>query len=305
MVVKIMNAKNKRLGRGLAALMGEGYEENNSRGIPGDDRQLPIEFLRPSANNPRSNFDDETIDELAKSIREKGIIQPILVRQIKGRSDSYEIVAGERRWRAAQKAGIHSIPVVIKEFSDREALEIALIENIQRENLNAIEEAAAFEHLRQEYSYTQEALADVLGKSRSHVANTLRLLNLPQGVQDYVRKGVLSAGHVRTLLTADKPEELAKKIVDEGLSVRGAEHFLRQVAGKPKQLKKPRAGSARLKLVKDADTLALEKSLSDVLGLHVDIEHGNDEAGVVKISYKTLEQLDGICARLKALPREK
>jgi ParB family transcriptional regulator, chromosome partitioning protein len=279
--------------------MGEGYEENGNRASLASDRQLPIEFLRPSANNPRSNFDDAAIDELTKSIREKGVIQPILVRQINDRNDSYEIVAGERRWRAAQKAGIHAVPVVIKVLSDREALEIALIENIQRENLNAIEEAVAYEHLRQEYSYTQENLADVLGKSRSHVANTLRLLNLPQTVQEYVRDGELTAGHVRTLLTAGNPEELAKKILAEGLSVRGAERIARQVAGKPRQLKKLHTGAASTETPKDADTVALEKALTDVLGLKVEIEHAGDKGGRVTISYKTLEQLDAICEKLK------
>ena len=297
------SAKNQRLGRGLAALMGEGYEENVARGPSSSARQLPIEFLRPSASNPRSNFDDEAIEELAKSIREKGVIQPILVRQINNLSDSFEIVAGERRWRAAQKAGIHTVPVVIKVLSDREAVEIALIENIQRENLNAIEEAVAFEHLRKEYDYTQEALADVLGKSRSHVANTLRLLNLPDVVQEYVRAGELTAGHVRTLLTAENPEKLAKKILAEGLSVRAAEQYSRQAAGKSKSDKRPKAGTAKAKAAKDADTLALEKTLSDALGLKVAVEHDGAEGGYVSISYKTLEQLDGIVKRLNAIPR--
>ena len=298
------NTKNQRLGRGLAALMGEGYDENSTRSPSGSARQLPIEFLRPSASNPRSNFDDATIDELAKSIREKGVIQPILVRQINNLSDSFEIVAGERRWRAAQKAGIHSVPVVIKVLSDREAAEIALIENIQRENLNAIEEAVAFEHLRKEYDYTQEALADVLGKSRSHVANTLRLLNLPDVVQNYVRGGELTAGHVRTLLTAENPEKLAKKILAEGLSVRAAEQYSRQAAGKSKSGTRPKTGAAKLKPVKDADTLALEKTLSDVLGLKVMVEHDGAEGGYVAITYKTLEQLDGIVKRLNTIPRK-
>jgi len=294
-----MSAKNQRLGRGLAALMGEGYEESAVRTSSNNDRQLPIEFLRPSANNPRSNFDDAAIDELAKSIREKGVIQPILVRQINDRNDSYEIVAGERRWRAAQKAGIHAVPVVIKVLNDREAMEIALIENIQRENLNAIEEAVAYEHLRKEYSYTQETLADVLGKSRSHVANTLRLLNLPETVQEYVRDGELTAGHVRTLLTTENPLELAKKILAEGLSVRGAERIARQVAGKPRPLKKLHTSVASAETSKDADTVALEKALTDVLGLKVEIEHAGDKGGCVTISYKTLEQLDVICEKLK------
>ncbi len=298
------SAKNQRLGRGLAALMGEGYEENTARSAANSTRQLPIEFLRPSASNPRSNFDDTAIDELARSIREKGVIQPILVRQINNLSDSFEIVAGERRWRAAQKAGIHTVPVVIKVLSDREAVEIALIENIQRENLNAIEEAVAFEHLRKEYEYTQEALADVLGKSRSHVANTLRLLNLPDVVQEYVRCGELTAGHVRTLLTAENPEKLAKKIIAEGLSVRAAEQYSRQAAGKSKRDKKPKNAAAKLKPAKDADTLALEKTLSDVLGLKVAVEHDGAEGGCVAISYKTLEQLDGIVKRLNTIPRK-
>lgn len=293
--------KNRRLGKGLAALMGESYQEKTSQTTGSDGgRQLPIEFLRPSANNPRNNFDDTAIEELAQSIREKGIIQPILVRRINDRNDSFEIVAGERRWRAAQKAGIHALPVVIKSLSDREAMEIALIENIQRENLNAIEEATAYEQLRQEYKYTQETLADVLGKSRSHVANTLRLLNLPPSVQEYVRTGELTAGHVRTLLTAAHPEALAKKILDEGLSVRGAEQFSRQVAGKTRQIKKSRSGSATLKPAKDADTLAVEKSVGDILGLKVEIEHSGAEGGYLKISYKTLEQLDAVLERLSS-----
>ena len=296
------SAKNKRLGRGLAALMGEGYEENIARNPSDSARQLPIEFLRPSANNPRSSFDDDSIGELAKSIGEKGVIQPILVRQINNLNDTFEIVAGERRWRAAQKAGIHTVPVVIRTLSDREAAEIALIENIQRENLNAIEEAVAYEHLRQEYEYTQEALADVLGKSRSHVANTLRLLNLPQTVQEYVRAGELTAGHVRTLLTAEDPEKLAKKILSEGLSVRAAEQFSRQAAGKTKQAKKPCNEAVNIKPAKDSDTLALEKSLTDVLGLKVEVDYDGVEGGCVTVSYKTLAQLDEVVRRLKTAP---
>jgi len=294
--------KNQRLGRGLAALMGEGYEGKISQSSSDEGRHLPIEFLRPSAKNPRTSFDDAGIEELAASIEEKGVIQPILVRQIKDLNDSYEIVAGERRWRAAQKAGIHSVPVVIRVLSDREAMEIALIENIQRENLNAIEEAKAYSQLRQEYDYTQENLADVLGKSRSHVANTLRLLKLPDTVQNYVRDGELTAGHVRTLLTAKNPEELAAKILSEGLSVRGAEKISREVSGKPKQLKKARANAAKPKQVKSTDTLALEKRITDALGLEVEIEQQGKEAGYVKVSYKTLEQLDGICNLLEANP---
>ncbi len=297
------STKNKRLGRGLAALMGEGFDEKISETISDGGRQLPIEFLRPSPNNPRSEFDDTSMEELANSIREKGLIQPILVRQINDRSDAYEIVAGERRWRAAQKAGIHSVPVLIKELNDSEALEIALIENIQRDNLNSIEEARAYERLRREYKYTQESLADVLGKSRSHVANTLRLLNLPQNVQEFVLRGELTAGHVRTLLTAPNPEELAKRILEEGLSVRGAENFARLEGGKPKQKKKNRSKKGKAP-EKDADTIALEKNLADTLGLAVEIDHRGDKGGILKITYKTLEQLDDVCDRLSKTPQK-
>ena len=279
-----------RLGRGLATLIGDlGTETaDNDRSRP--QRRLPIDFLRANPSNPRRSFDSGDLDDLANSVREKGVVQPILVRSVAGTADSFEIIAGERRWRAAQKAGLHEVPVVVREASDKEALELAIIENVQRADLNALEEARGYQQLVDEYDYDAAALANVIGKSRSHVANTLSLLKLPPVVQAYLREGKLTAGHARALVNTDDPESSAKRIVESGMTVREAETLRRTQGGKGKP------GSS--KSHKDADTIALEKSLSDHLGLTVSIDH-QANGGKVHIAYKTLEQLDAISRRLR------
>ncbi|PLX38199.1 MAG: chromosome partitioning protein ParB [Hyphomicrobiales bacterium] len=284
-------ARGKRLGRGLAALLGDMETESGAVERARSQRRLPIEHLRRNPHNPRRRFDEDELAELTASVREKGIVQPIVVRPV-GSGHEYEIIAGERRWRAAQAAGLHEVPVVIHEVSDSEALELAIIENVQRTDLNPLEEALGYDRLITEFTYSQNDLAKVIGKSRSHVANTLRLLKLPESVKDYLADGSLTAGHARALITADDAEALARRIVDEGLNVREAE-ALSQAA--------PRADgerAAKPKAEKDADTRALEKSLADALGLKVEIAH-KDSGGQVKISYKTLEQLDEIVLRLR------
>ncbi len=293
--------KRKGLGRGLAALLGEdpvapAASADTDRAAP---RQLslPIEHLVPNRYQPRTKFDEEALAQLADSIREKGIIQPIVVRRAK-EAQRYEIVAGERRWRAAQRAQLHQVPVVVRDFSDAEALEIAILENIQRQDLNAVEEALAYRRLQREFNYTQEQLGQALGKSRSHIANTLRLLGLPETVRTMIVDGKLTAGHARTLVAADQPESLARRIVSEGLNVRQAEEL---VAGEKsaKAGAKPKAGGSAPRPEKDADTLALETSLSDQLGLKVAIAlDGQGEAGELRISFKDFDQLDDLCRRL-------
>ena len=251
---------------------------------------LPIEFLRPNRYQPRTYFDAETIRDLAASIQEQGILQPILVRPVTGEQDAYEIIAGERRWRAAQTAQLHAVPVIIRALTDSEALEVALIENIQRENLNAIEEALAYRRLQQEFGYTQDQLSEAVGKSRSHVANLMRLLDLPQVVQDMVADGKLTMGHARALVTAPDPADLAKQVVARGLNVRQTEQ-LAQKTDAPKP-------TAKAKPQKDVNTLELEHDLSSALGLKVAIADKGNKGGQMLISYKTLDQLDEVCRRL-------
>lgn len=282
-----MQAQKRRLGRGLAALIGDDVVETASpedfRGL----RHLPIELLHPNPNNPRKTFREDELEELSRSIREKGLLQPLVVRQ---RDDGeYEIVAGERRWRASQRAGLHELPVLIRELSDAETLEIALIENIQRADLNPLEEARAYGQLLEQFSYTQQQLADSVGKSRSHIANTIRLLNLPESVRAYIENGKLTAGHARTLVATDAPADLANKIISLGLSVREAENLARKVSTQP---------STKPKIDKDADTRALEKQLSETTGLRVEIKTQGRESGTLLIKYKTLEQLDDVTNRL-------
>lgn len=287
-------ANTNRLGRGLSALLGDTEFDQPEPTSTGQVR-VPVEFLRPNPNQPRKRFSDENLEELAQSIREKGILQPIVVRPIAGEPNSYEIVAGERRWRAAQKASMHDVPVSIRELSDSESLEIALIENIQRADLNPIEEAAGFKALMDRFDYTQEQLSEIVGKSRSHVANLLRLLSLPAELQSLVENGSLSAGHGRALLSSSDPANLAKQIIKEDLNVRQTEALAK---GRPsQQTKTPSSGSQPIE--KDADTLALEQNLSNSLGLKVSIDHGQN-GGLVVVKYKTLEQLDEICRRLGA-----
>ncbi len=282
----------KRLGRGLAALIGDidRPAEPEQAKISADGR-VPIEFIAANPRNPRRSFAEGDLTDLAQSIREHGVVQPIVVRPLG--TNRYEIIAGERRWRAAQRAGLVEVPVIVREVDDRVALELAIIENVQRADLNPIEEAMGYQQLLDEHEYTQADLGQVIGKSRSHVANTLRLLKLPDVIRDLLVSGTLSAGHARTLVTVDDPAGLAKKIVDEGLSVRQAEALAQGGSIAPRSASKPASRGER-----DADTLALEKLLSDVTGMAVSIKHAGS-GGEVRIAYKTLEQLDDLCKRLK------
>lgn len=283
-----------RLGRGLAALMGDmGDETAVVERARGGARRAPLAFLKPSPGNPRQVWNDADLEELAQSIREKGIIQPILVRVLPNERDRYEIVAGERRWRAAQRAGLHDAPIVVVEASDKDVLELALIENVQRVDLDPIDEATGYQRLIQEFQYTQDDLSRVVGKSRSHVANTLRILNVSEKLRGLLRKGDLSAGHARAIMTAPNADDLADRIVSEGLSVRQAEALTQGQRDTP-PVTRARSG----KTAKDADTRALEKALSESLGLSVTITHAG-QGGVVKIAYRDLEQLDDLCRRLQ------
>ena len=287
-------AHPSRLGRGLAALNGDIGEEAPATG-PGREagraaQRVPTAFLRPNPRNPRRDFSEAQIADLAQSIRQKGIVQPIVVRPVDGAADHFEIVAGERRWRAAQKAGLHEVPVLVYDLDDKEALEIAIVENVQRSDLNPMEEAQGYSRLCGEFGYRYEELGKIIGKSRSHVANAIRLLRLPEKVQDYLREGALSAGHARALINHPDPVGLARRIVERGMSVRDAEAAARPADKAPRRKKTPG---------KDADTLALEKALSDALGLSVAIDHKGETGGEVRIRYRTLEQLDAVCRRLK------
>lgn len=287
--MNMMQAQKKRLGRGLAALIGDDTSEEAVLQDARTLRHMPIELMHASPHNPRKHFAEADLQDLARSIQDKGLLQPIVVRP-RGTGE-YEIVAGERRWRAAQLAGIHDVPVLIRELSDAEALEIALIENIQRTDLNPLEEARAYGLLLEQFSYTQQQLADSIGKSRSHIANTLRLLTLPDTVRGQIEQGNLTAGHARALVATDSPVELAEKIIELGLSVREAEGLAREaaIAKSPK----PRAD-------KDADTKALEKTLAEATGLKVEISHRGTAGGTIAITYKSLEQLEDICRRLQS-----
>lgn len=292
-------AKQSSLGRGLSALIGESDshlgQAANDRGRSG--RDVPIEYLRANPYQPRHTFTDEDLDDLTNSVREKGILQPILVRPVAGKVNAYEIVAGERRWRAAQRAKLHQVPVVIKDLTDAEALEVAIIENVQRADLNPVEEASGYQALMDQFRYTQEQLSNVIGKSRSYIANTLRLLKLPAKVRDLLLTGQLSAGHARTLITADDPEALAEMIVSRGMTVREAE--AQATAAKSGKAPANAAKPAKVR-GKDADTRNLEASVSNALGLAVQIDDRGAAGGEVRISYKSLEQLDEICRRLSA-----
>jgi ParB family chromosome partitioning protein len=287
-----------RLGRGLAALIGDVDDEPTPERDKAQ-RRIPVEFLRPNPRNPRTRFVEEDLDALANSIRERGIIQPIVARPLPGLADVFEIIAGERRWRAAQRAGLHEVPIVVIEADDRTALELAIIENVQRSDLNAIEEALGYERLVSEHGYSQTDLATTLGKSRSHVANTLRLLKLPESVRDRVVRGEFSAGHARALLAVKNPDQVALKIVEQGLNVRDVEHIAKsesdaaQVSsGEPSTSRKRKAPEA------DSDTRALAGALEDALGMIVRIDH-RGTAGELRIRYATLEQLDALCRKLK------
>lgn len=286
------DAPRSRLGRGLAALIGDVGDENAAVERARGQRRIPIEFLRPNPRNPRRRFNDQELDELASSIRSKGILQPILVRSVTGKPDAFEIIAGERRWRAAQRAGLHDVPVLLLEIGDKEALEIAIIENVQRSDLNPLEEAMGYDSLIAQFNYPQADLAKIVGKSRSHIANTLRLLKLPEGVKLHLAEGLLTAGHARALIGSDNPEALAKAIIEKGLNVRDVE----ALAGAQAEAR-GKAPKRRPRGVKSHDVRALEKKLTDMLGLRVEINH-RASGGDLKIRYKTLEQLDALCRKL-------
>ena len=292
-----------RLGRGLAALIGDADEDFTPPEGARGQRRVPIEFLRRNPRNPRTRFEDLELDELAASIRERGIIQPIVVRPVSGLPDAFEIIAGERRWRAAQRAGLHELPVVVIEADDRAALEIAIIENVQRSDLGALEEAAGYERLIGEHGYSQSDLAATLGKSRSHVANTLRLLKLPAPVREMLERGDLSPGHARALLAVPDPEAVALRVVERGLNVREVERLAKTDRPPPERDDAgtdPGRGEPALARLAgaDSDTRTLEAVLQDVLGLRVRIDH-RGTTGEVRIRYRSLDQLENLCQRIR------
>ncbi len=288
-------SKSKSLGRGLSTLLGE--ETKRSIGV--DDlkgpKQLPVEFLHPGRYQPRHSIDEERIEELAQSVRENGIIQPLLVRRHPDEPGAFEIIAGERRWRAAQMAKLHEVPVVIRELNDQEALEIGLVENLQHQDLSPLEEADGYQRLMEEFSHTQDVLAKTVGKSRSHVANMMRLLGLPDAVKKMLDTGALSVGHARALLGAENPQALSRDVVKKGLNVRQTERLVR----KKQRTDETRGKSALTSSAKDADTLALERDLANVLGLKVGIKF-KDDGGALTIHYTSLNQLDDVLKRLSA-----
>lgn len=295
-----MDKKTERrgLGRGLSALMAD-VNLDPSRSAPSSapraDTLVPVERLIPNPDQPRRSFDPEALQDLAASLRQKGVIQPLIVREIPG-GDQYEIVAGERRWRAAQIAQLHELPVIVRAFTDTEVLEIAIIENIQRADLNAMDEAQAYRQLMDRHGHTQEKIAEALSRSRSHIANLLRLLTLPEDVQALVRDGKLSSGHARALITTPNPSELARLVVAKGLSVREVENLVRKAVRGPEKKRNPRAPHAG-----DADTRALEADVAASLRMGVQIDHRpGDEAGKLTVSYKTLDDLDRLCRLLSS-----
>jgi ParB family chromosome partitioning protein len=319
----IQNSKS-RLGRGLASLIGDngGALATGAAGATGatkpaaaatpdkpanvnvapataaaasmvpeeGHRLLPIDMIKPSPLNPRKNFSPTELDELATSIKQRGLVQPLLVRPAGNGEEGYELVAGERRWRAAQQAGVHQVPVMVRSLADKEVLELAIIENVQRSDLNAIEEASGYNELIQRFGYSQDELARIMGKSRSHLTNMLRLLKLPESVQAMLREGVISAGHARALVGQADAEKLARKIVAKGLSVRQVEALVKDNASR-----KP---VDHVMAVRDADTLAIEKELADTLGLAINIQKGKGQSGEIRIKYKTLDQFDDLYLRL-------
>lgn len=283
------------LGRGLSALMGEvereqpvGASDARSEGV----RLIAVADIRPHPDQPRRHFDEEKLDELAQSIAERGVLQPIVVRQS---GSAYQIVAGERRWRAAQRARLHEVPALVRDLNDTETLEIAIIENVQRADLNAIEEAEAYQRLMADFAHSQEAIGRLVNKSRSHIANLLRLLDLPSSVRNEVAHGNLSMGHARALITASDPEKLAAEVIRRGLSVRDTEQLARKAKEPTGRTGKPR--KAERDGARDADIVALERQLADMLGLTVRIGH-DGEGGEVVLAYSSLDQLDMICQRL-------
>lgn len=284
--------ERSRLGRGLAALIGDVGDETGviERGRP--QRRVPITHIKPSKANPRRSFREDDLEELTASVREKGVLQPLLVRRVPGEGESFEIIAGERRWRAAQRAGVHDAPIVVLDVTEREALEIAIVENVQRADLNAIDEAAGYEQLMTQFSYTQEDLARVIGKSRSHIANTLRLMKLPDAVKAHVADGALTAGHARALLALPDPEAAAKKVVAKGMSVREVEAMAR--APEVKSLGRAPKPTPE----KDADVRAIESELTEALGLDVTLTP-RGSGGELSIRFTTYDQLEMILRRLR------
>jgi ParB family chromosome partitioning protein len=287
--------QRSRLGRGLASLIGDVGGEAAHLERPRAQRKVPIEFLKANPRNPRRAFTEVELVELSDSIKQHGVIQPIVVRPVKGVADRYEIIAGERRWRAAQQAGLHEVPIVPLDVSDAQALEIAIIENVQREDLNAMEEALGYHALADDFKHSQDEIAKIVGKSRSHVANMMRLTKLPDSVQALISSGELSAGHARALIGVPDPAAAAKRIVAEGLNVRQAEALAHDEGVPERKPQKPRAGKA----AKAPDTVALEKRVSDCLGMKVTIDD-RDGAGALHIRYADLDQLDDLVRRLEA-----
>jgi ParB family chromosome partitioning protein len=299
--------KKKGLGRGLSHLFGEAEAAYRvsapdaptpTHPVPGGGATLPVAYLRPGRFQPRRHFDEAALEELAGSIRHHGLLQPILVRPLAGETDAYEIIAGERRWRAAQRAALHDVPVIVQTLSDTQALEIALVENLQRQDLSALEEAEGYKRLIDEFNHSHAELGELVGKSRSHVANMLRLLALPDGVKQMIQSGTLSAGHARALLTAPDPEALARTATERGLSVRDTE----KLANTAKSTVRPAATPAKPDTAakakgKHADLLALERDLAERLGLRVTID-GQGASGVLSIAYRSLDQLDNILEKL-------
>lgn len=284
--------ERRGLGRGLSALMADvGAAPAIADAPRKPDSRLPIELVHPNPNQPRRDFDPDALAELAASLKAKGVIQPLIVRPHPDRPGEYEIVAGERRWRAAQMAQLHDVPVLIREFDDTEVLEVAIIENIQRADLNPVEEALGYRQLIEKFGHTQEKLAEALSKSRSHVANSLRLLQLPDDVLQMLRHGKLTAGHARALITTESPSALATKVVSQGLSVRETEKLAKEPT--PQRASRPRG-----KVEKDADTRALEADLSANLKMKVQIDHKGQDGGVLTITYRSLDQLDQLCQAL-------
>lgn len=288
-------ADHSRLGRGLAALIGDVGDESPLADSGRKPRRAPIENLQPNPRNPRRLFTDDELDELAASIRERGIIQPIVVRALKG--DNFEIIAGERRWRAAQRAGLHDVPIAVVEANDAQSLEYAIIENVQRADLNPIEEATGYLALMDDFNRTQEEVAQIVGKSRPHVANTIRLLKLSEPVKQLVRTGKISAGHARLLVGQPNAELIAHEIIDKGWSVRDLEADMRKdVAAQLRDMRREAKGFV-VNIPKDPDTRALERRLSDALGLDVSVDH-RGESGTLRIKYRNLEQLDAVLKKL-------
>jgi ParB family chromosome partitioning protein len=285
----VTNTTKKGLGRGLSSLMGDTETVQTKNSNVGQETKIPIANLKPSPSQPRRLFNKNSINELADSIKAKGLVQPLVVRPSPSDANSYEIIAGERRWRAAQIAQLHEVPAVIRNFNDTEALEIAIIENVQRSDLSPIEEAAGYKRLIENHDHTQEDLSGIVGKSRSHIANIIRLLSLPQSIQDMITEGKISSGHARAIMNSAFPEQLAEKIINENLSVRDAENLAKDKKGIIKKIK-----------LKDPDTIDLENKISEKLGLTININHKGKKGGNIRIDYKTLDQLEMITQKLKS-----